>query len=66
MRRLQLDADTDPDQGRAVGGVVSVLFTFDCRLFFACEDGTIRQALDWERDEVLLRMLSWRDSAATQ
>ena len=48
--------------GEAVGGVVSVLFTSDRRLFFEHDDGTIRIALDWERDEVLLQMLSWRDS----
>ena len=30
------------------------------------DDGTIRVALDWERDEVFLQMLSWRDSAAMQ
>jgi hypothetical protein len=52
--------------GGAVGGVVSVLFTLDRRLFFKHDDGTIRLALDWERDEVFLQMLSWRDSAALQ
>ena len=46
--------------GRAVGGVVSVLFTSDRRVFFEHDDGTIRIALDWERDEVLLQMLSWQ------
>jgi hypothetical protein len=54
------------NHGRAVGGVVSVLFTLDRRLFFKRDDGTIRLALDWERDEVFLQMLSWRDSTATQ
>jgi hypothetical protein len=49
-----------------VAGVVSVLFTLDRRLFFKHDDGTIRIALDWERDEVFLQMLSWRDSAAMQ
>ena len=53
-------------QGRAVSGVVSVLFTSDRRLFFQHDDGTIRIALDWERTEVFLQMLSWRDSAAMQ
>jgi hypothetical protein len=54
------------NQGGPVGGVVSVLFTLDRRLFFKQDDGTIRVALDWERDEVFLQMLSWRDSAAMQ
>ena len=54
------------NHGRAVGGVVSVLFTLDRRLFFQHDDGTIRVALDWERNEVFLQMLSWRDSAAMQ
>ena len=53
-------------EGRAVSGVVSVLFTSDRRLFFQHDDGTIRIALDWERNEVFLQMLSWRDSAAMQ
>ena len=53
-------------QGRAVSGVVSVLFTSDRRLFFQHNDGTIRIALDWERTEVFLHMHSWRDSAAMQ
>jgi len=52
--------------GKAAGGIVSVLFTRDRRLFFEHDDGTIRIALDWERDEVFLQMLSWRDSAATR
>jgi hypothetical protein len=56
--------NTNP--GRPVGGVVSVLFTRDHRLFFKHDDGTIRVARDWERDEVFLQMLSWRDSAAMQ
>ena len=51
--------------GRAVGGVVSVLFTSDRRVFFQHDDDTIRVAVDWERDEVLLQMLSWQDAAAT-
>ena len=51
----------DTYHGGAVGGVVSVLFTLDRRLFFKHDDGTIRVALDWERDEVFLQMLSWRD-----
>jgi hypothetical protein len=49
--------------GRTVGGVTSVLFTSDRRVFLMQEDGTIRVALDWERDEVLLRLLAWRDTA---
>ena len=48
--------------GEAVGGVVSVLFTVDRRLFFEHDDGTIRIASEWERDEVFLQLLSWRDS----
>jgi hypothetical protein len=54
------------NRGGPVGGVVSVLFTSDRRLFFRHDDGAIRIALNWERDEVLLQMLSWRDSAAMQ
>jgi len=50
-----------PTYGRAVAGVVSVLFTSDHRIFFEHDDDTIRAALDWERDEVLLQMLVWRD-----
>jgi hypothetical protein len=38
----------------------------DRRLFCKHDDGTIRVALDWERDEVFLQMLSWGDSAAMQ
>ena len=34
-----------------VGGIGSVLFTSDRRVFFEHDDGTIRVALDWERDE---------------
>jgi hypothetical protein len=49
-----------------VGGVVSVLFTCDRRVFFGHADGTTRVALDWERDEVLLQMLSWQGVAATR
>jgi hypothetical protein len=41
-----------------------VLFTADGRVFFEHDDGTIRIATDWERDEVLLQMFSWRDAAA--
>ncbi len=48
-----------------MSGVVSVLFTCDRRVFVMHADGAFRVALDWERDEVLLQMLSWRDSAAT-
>ncbi len=51
-------------RGRPVGGFVSVLFTSDRRVFFQHEDGTIRVAADWERDEVLLQMLSWQAVAA--
>jgi len=51
--------------GSAVAGVASVLFTSDRRVFLMHTDGTYRMARDWERDEVLLQMLSWRDSAAT-
>ncbi len=50
-----------PTYGRAVAGVVSVLFTSDRRVFFEHADSTIRAALDWEREEVLLQMLVWRD-----
>jgi hypothetical protein len=50
--------------GSAVAGVVSVLFTSDRRVFLMHTDGTFRVALDWERDEVLLQLLCWRDSAA--
>jgi hypothetical protein len=45
---------------------VSLLFTSDRRVFFEHDDGTIRNAVDWERDEVLLQMLSWRDAAASR
>ena len=51
-------------RGRAVGGVVSVLFTSDRRVFFGHADETIRVADDWERDEVLLQMLSWQAAPA--
>jgi hypothetical protein len=51
--------------GRAVAGVVSVLFTCDRRVFLMDGDGSIRQAAERERDEVLLQMLAWRNSAAT-
>jgi hypothetical protein len=54
----------DSGQGWAVRGVVSVLFTADRRVFFEHDDGTIRIATDWARDEVLLQMLSWPDAAA--
>jgi hypothetical protein len=50
-----------PTYGRAVAGVVSVLFTADRRVFFAHEDDSIRAALNWERNEVLLQLLAWRD-----
>ena len=50
-----------PVDGRSVAGVVSVLFTSDRRVFFAHEDERIRLACDWERDEVLLQLLVWRD-----
>jgi hypothetical protein len=42
-----------------------VLFTFDHRVFFRDSDGKIRVACDWEREEVLRQVLSWRDSSAT-
>ena len=48
--------------GKPVCGVESVLFTRDRRVFLAHDDGPIRQAAEWERDEVLLQMLSRRDS----
>ena len=51
--------------GSAVAGVVSVLSTSDRRLFLMHADGTFRVAAKWERDEVLLQMLSWRNSTAT-
>jgi hypothetical protein len=47
--------------GTAVAGIVSVLFTNDRRVFFEHDDSTIRVASPWERDEVLLQMLAWRD-----
>jgi hypothetical protein len=50
--------------GSPVGGVVSVLFTSDRRVFFEHDDDTIRVANDWERDEVLLQMLSWQAASA--
>jgi hypothetical protein len=50
-------------RGRSVGGVVSVLFTRDRRVFFGHDDGSIRLAADWERHEALAQMLSWRDRA---
>jgi hypothetical protein len=50
-----------PVDGRSVAGVVSVLFTSDRRVFLAYEDARIRLACDWERDEVLLQLLVWRD-----
>ncbi len=42
-------------------GVVSVLFTRDKRVFFRYVDGTTRVTAEWERDEVLLQLLSRRD-----
>ena len=53
-------------RGRPVGGVVSVLFTSDCRVFFGHGDGMIRVAADWERDEVLLQRLARQSVAATR
>jgi hypothetical protein len=50
-----------PTYGRAIAGVVSVLFTSDRRIFFEHDDSTIRAALEWEREEVLTQMLVWRD-----
>lgn len=50
-----------PTYGRAVAGVVSVLFTSDRRVFFEHDDSSIRVATEWEREEVLLQMLVWRD-----
>ncbi len=44
-------------------GVVSVLFTRDKRVFFRHVDGTTRAAAEWERDEVLLQLLSGAISA---
>jgi hypothetical protein len=38
-----------------------VLFTSDRRVFFEHDDSSIRAARDWERDEVLLQMMVWRD-----
>ena len=55
-----------PTYGRAVAGVVSVLFTSDRRIFFEHDDSTIRAARDWERDEVMLQMLVWRDRFAVE
>ena len=48
--------------GKAVCGVVSVLCTRDRRVFLMHDAAAIREAVDWERNEVLLQMLSWRDS----
>jgi hypothetical protein len=48
--------------GRSVCGVASVLFTSDRRVFFQRDDGSIREALEWERHEVLLQLLARRDS----
>jgi hypothetical protein len=53
-----------PTYGKPVAGVVSVLFTSDRRLFFEHEDASIRLASPWERDEVLLQMMVWRDRFA--
>lgn len=50
-----------PIYGRPVAGVVAVLFTSDRRVFFEHEDDSIRVASEWERDEVLLQLLVWRD-----
>ena len=50
-----------PTYGKAVAGVVAVLFTRDRRIFFEHVDGTIRAVDAWERDEVLLQMMVWRD-----
>ena len=47
--------------GGPVCGVVSVLFTRDKRVFFRYVDGTTRVTAEWERDEVLLQLLSRRD-----
>ena len=55
-----------PTYGRAVAGVIAVLFTADRRIFFEHDDSTIRVADDWERDEVLLQMLVWRDRFAVE
>ena len=43
-----------PTYRRAVADVVSVLFTADRRVFLEQDDDSIRLALEWERDEVLL------------
>ena len=55
-----------PTYGRAVAGVVAVLFTSDRRVFFEDDHGTIRAARDWEREEALLQMLVWRDCFAIE
>ena len=52
--------------GKAVGGVVSVLFTRDHRVFFEDTAGAFRLASEWEREEALLEMLAWRDVAPRQ
>ena len=52
--------------GGDVAGVVSVLFTSDRRVFFEHADDSIRVADDWERDEVLLQLLSWQQVSAAQ
>ena len=64
LRRLASGATMSsigPTYGRAVAGVVSVLFTSDHRVFFEHDDDSIRLALDWECEEVLLQMMVWRD-----
>jgi hypothetical protein len=55
-----------PTYGRPVGGVVSVLFTCNGRVFFGRDDNSIRVADDWERDEVMLQMLIWRDRCCVE
>ena len=55
-----------PTYGSAVAGVVSVLFTSDRRVFFGHEDDSIRVASCWERDEVLIQMMVWRDRFPTE
>ena len=49
-----------------LAGVVSVLFTSDRRVFFGHEDDSIRVASCWERDEVLIQMMVWRDRFPTE
>jgi hypothetical protein len=54
-----------PSSEFQAGGVVSVLFTSDRRVFFMHGDSQIRPASDPERNEILRHLLSWRDSTSS-